>query len=240
MVVLILITNFMINDFIITIIPCYNHGIYLDNTLQSLYNQTFKKIKIIIVDDGSDDLYTLSVYDRLKSNSNITIIYKTNSGPAAARNLGFNHLISSFILIIDADDMIESTFVEKALKVMEMNPNVGAVSAWALCFGFEDYVWYPQGGTLKDFLLSTTCPSCALIRREAWLSAEGFDESFIIGYEDWDFWIRLTKKGWIVYIINEILYYYLQKAKSRVTETFSRHAEIYKVIVEKHPDVFQQ
>lgn len=141
-------------------------------------------------------------------------------------------------MLIDADDQIDSSFVEKALDILKNFKTIGAVSSWAVCFGYEDFIWYPQGGTIKDFVYSTTCPSCALVRRETWIDTGGFDESFLIGYEDWNFWIDVTKRGWVIFIIQELLYFYMQKENSRVKVTFSKHDEIYKIISEKHPDIF--
>jgi len=219
------------------IIPCFNYGMYIDHAIASIKAQTHKPFEIIIIDDGSTDEYTSDKLLALRD-STVRIIRTENKGPAAARNIGFAYASGNFILLWDADDLFHETFSEKALAILSHYPRIGAVSSWALCFGDEDYTWYPIGGSVENFMYSTTSPACALVRREAWIDADGFDERYLVGYEDWDFWIRITKKNWLVYIIPELLYYYRQKKQSRVKETFKRHVEIYEQIVEKHPDVF--
>jgi len=219
------------------IIPCFNYGMYIDHAIASIKAQTHKAFEIIIVDDGSTDEYTR---DKLRAlhDPMVRIIRTENNGPAAARNVGFTYARGKYILLWDADDLFHETFTEKALTILTHYPRIGAVSSWALCFGDEDYTWYPIGGSVENFMQSTTSPACALVRPEAWMDAEGFDERYLVGYEDWDFWIRITKKNWLVYIIPELLYYYRQKKQSRVKETFKRHIEIYEHIVARHPDVF--
>lgn len=221
------------------IIPCYNYGIYLDSVIRNIKAQSYPPREIIIVDDGSTDQLTIDKLSAWKL-ENVDVITTPNRGPAAARNAAFERSSGDYLLLQDADDLFHASFVEKALEVLNDNPRVAAVSSWTLCFGHEDYIWYPQGGSLGNFLKSTTCPACALVRREAWVESGGFDESFRIGYEDWDFWIRMTKRNWQIHVIPELLFYYRQKPSSRVKETFARHEEIYQVIRSKHPDVFNQ
>ena len=221
------------------IVPCYNYGIYLDSVINNIRSQVYRPSEIIVVDDGSTELLTIEKLSGLK-HENVEVITTKNHGPAAARNRAFEKSKGDYLLLQDADDFFHESFVEKAVDVLNNNPRIAAVSSWTLCFGDEDYIWYPQGGTIGNFLNSTTCPACALVRREAWVESGGFDESFRVGYEDWDFWIRITKNNWLVYIIPELLFYYRQKPSSRVKETFARHEEIYKVIRSKHPDVFNQ
>jgi glycosyltransferase involved in cell wall biosynthesis len=219
------------------IVPCHNHGIFLDDTIASIRSQTHQPLEILIVDDGSNDEFTLRQLERYHGGI-IYVIRSTHNGPAAARNLGVQNAKGEYLLFWDADDLFHSTFTEKAINILKHFPRVGAVSSWALCFGFEDYIWYCTGGDLENFKNSTTCPVCSLVRRAAWAHAGGFDESYRIGYEDWDFWIRLTKKDWLVYIIPDILFYYRQKRNSRVKDTFIQHTSIYQHLVRSHPDVF--
>lgn len=221
------------------IVPCHNHGIYLADTIASIQAQTYRALEILIVDDGSTDEFTLRQLERY-NNDVIHVIASSQNGPAAARNIGFKNARGKYLLLWDADDLFHSTFTEKAVNILNNFPKIGAVSSWALCFGFEDYIWYCTGGGLENFKNSTTCPVCSLVRRDAWTNTGGFDESYRIGYEDWDFWIRLTKQNWLVYIIPEILFYYRQKRNSRVRDTFIQHASIYEQLVLKHPDVFSK
>lgn len=220
------------------IIPCYNYGIYIEDTVQSILCQTYKKVEIIIVDSGSDDLLTLKKLRSYKKRGYKVFFSNQRISPSIARNIGFQHSLGDLILPLDADDLIERTFVEKSVNYMNNNLNVGAVSCTTLYFGFEDGMLFYRGGYIENLLYNLGCTVCGLVRREIWEKIGGFDENMILGYEDWDFWISLTKLGWSIYIIPETLFFYRQKESSRVQTVFDKHDEIFKYIKKKHEDVY--
>ncbi len=85
------------------IIPCYNHGKYIDEAVDSILNQTFKDFEIIIVNDGSTDELTnnkLKQYDKPKT----FVINKENEGLSVARNTAIKRAVGEYILTLDADD----------------------------------------------------------------------------------------------------------------------------------------
>lgn len=219
------------------IIPCYNYGLYLNDAIQSLRDQTYKALEIIVVNDGSTDELTLASLERL-AKQDIRVIHSPRIYPSAARNLGFFSASGQYILTLDADDMFGKSFVEKAIKVLDAQPEVGAVSSWTLGFGYKDFLWKPAGGGIANFLTRINCSMSALSHKHIWEEVGGFDESLTIGHEDWDFWIRLTKRGWQVHIIPEVLFYYRQKKNSRVHETNRLHNMIHYQLMKKHPDVY--
>lgn len=218
------------------IVPCFNHGIYINSTLKAILEQTYKNIEIIIVDDGSDE-ETRNILREIK-NSKIKIIYQENSKTSKARNIGFAHSSGKYILTIDADDLLENTFLERAKEILDKYPKIGAVSSWINCFGHSNYHWLPTGGGIEDFTEDINCSSCALIRREIWEANNGFDENMTIGYEDWEFWVNTTKKGWFIYMIPDFLIHYRIKYGSRAFDAFNYRDEIVRYIWKKHKDIF--
>lgn len=219
------------------IIPCHNYGKYLDFTVDSVLQQTYKDVEIIIVDDGSTDEFTiekLSHYDRPRTK----VIRQSQGYPAAARNNGFRHAQGEFILVIDSDDLLEETFLEKAVRIMEEDPIAGAVSSYVLKFGYNDCIWRPAGGGIENFKYKINCGSAALVRRKAWEDAGGYNESFIENYEDWNFYIDITKRGWVIRIIPELLFYYRTKPQSRVNDLESQHGKLMQRIMTLHPEVY--
>ena len=86
------------------IIPCYNSGKTIIETVESIKKQTWSNIDLIIVNDGSDDHLTKKVLSNL---TNARIINKKNSGLSSARNEGIKNSKGNFILFLDADDWIE-------------------------------------------------------------------------------------------------------------------------------------
>lgn len=86
------------------IIPTYNNERYISKTLNSLINQSFKKLEIIIVDDGSNDNTRSIVKEYLKEDRRIKYYYQKNSGAPAARNYGFEKSNGEYIIYFDSDD----------------------------------------------------------------------------------------------------------------------------------------
>jgi GT2 family glycosyltransferase len=74
-----------------------------------------------------------------------------------------------------------------------------------------------------------------MVRKSCWNEVGGYDESMIYGYEDWEFYIRITQKGWTVHVIPEKLFFYRQTQKStHKNQTLPHRQEIINYIIEKH------
>ncbi|EGO2522622.1 glycosyltransferase family 2 protein, partial [Enterococcus faecalis] len=105
------------------VIPVYNVEKYVEKCLDSVINQTYQNLEIIIVNDGSTD-NSLSVCQKKKlSDSRIKLINKENGGLSSARNAGIECAQGEFICFIDSDDWIELDYIEVLLNGME-NTNV--------------------------------------------------------------------------------------------------------------------
>lgn len=101
------------------IIPCYNVEKYLDEAVQSVLNQTYRNIEIILVDDGSTD-DTSSICDRYADKYElIEVIHKTNGGLSDARNTGASRASGEFVYFLDADDYISSEMLGNLVEAME-------------------------------------------------------------------------------------------------------------------------
>lgn len=108
------------------VIPCYNHGAYLDDAVNSVLAQTYADCEIVVVDDGSTDPATnarLQCYDKPRTR----IISIPNGGLPAARNRGIAALQTEYILTLDADDRFAPTFVEKAIAMLDADSAVTAL-----------------------------------------------------------------------------------------------------------------
>lgn len=103
------------------IIPVYNVEKYLDRCVNSVVNQTYKNLEIIIVDDGSPDNCPALCDEWAKKDSRITVLHKQNGGLSSARNFGFSHSNGEFISYVDSDDFISSIYVEKLYEMLNQN-----------------------------------------------------------------------------------------------------------------------
>ena len=109
------------------IIAVYNEEIGLRNFLDSIINQTYPHLEIILVDDGSTDNSGKICDEYVQKDDRIVVVHLSNKGIAFARNTGLNIAKGDYIMFADADDSLEPTFCEKALK-MALEKNVDVVS----------------------------------------------------------------------------------------------------------------
>ena len=94
------------------IVPVYNVEKYLNKCVDSIINQTFKDIEIILVDDGSTDSSPKICDDYTKVDSRIKVVHQKNSGLSAARNTGIRQSSGKYLAFIDSDDYISKDFCE--------------------------------------------------------------------------------------------------------------------------------
>src|SRR5690606_26839108 len=98
------------------VVPCFNHGHFLEETVLCVLGSTYTPIEIIIVDDGSTDT-SREVGERLsRQYPQVSYCYQDNAGPSAARNHGVRKATGKYILALDADDRIDSSYLEEAVK----------------------------------------------------------------------------------------------------------------------------
>src|ERR1035437_2541592 len=115
------------NKIVSIIIPAYNAEIFLEETVTSALASTYTLLEIIIVNDGSTD-NTQQIIDKVKlEHPEIRAIEQKNQGVAVARNAGIANSTGKYILPLDADDLISDDYVEKAVEILEQNPNVKMV-----------------------------------------------------------------------------------------------------------------
>lgn len=225
------------------IIPCYNSGQFLPEALESIQLPAGQyPHEVIIVDDGSTDALTLRLLQELSSR--YTVIRQENRGPAAARNTGIRHAQGEYILFLDSDNKLKSTYIEKGIAVLKAKPAVGVVYCDPLFFGdTEEKRFYTQDFDLFKILESNFIDMCSLIRKAVWEEVGGLDESrVLLGHEDWEFWIRISATSWQFYRLDEALFEYRVRADSLVTQAVqaTKHRAMLRYLYAKHIDLILQ
>lgn len=216
------------------VIPCYNHGRYIDEAVESVLAQTFQDFEIIIVNDGSDDPFTVSKlqnYTRPKTH----IIHTPNRGVAAARNRGIREAIGEYILPLDADDMIEPNYLEQSFSMISSFPGRCIICCDALLVdgtaGIMQLPDYSRDRLLSENLLFNS----SLFRKSDWQEVGGYCSAFEHGWEDWDFWIAMTQSGISVVRIPEALLRYRIRNHSRDRSmTVRRKCQMLLMLIIRH------
>ena len=188
------------------IIPCYNHGIYIDDALNSVLDQTSPDIEIIIVDDGSTDKFTMEKLDELKK-AGLKVIATENMGLANARNTGIDEAKGIYILPLDADDRIGPRYIEKASKILDDNPGAGIVYCEARFFGRAFGKWDLPPFSIDEMLIENIIFSSGLFRKKDWEKIGGYDPGMNLGWEDYDFWLSILENGFTAYKIKEAMFF---------------------------------
>ena len=199
----------MKSSIVSVIIPMYNCENTLTHTVQSVLNQTYDAIQIILVNDGSTDATEEVAKELLQHHPNIEYHSHENKGQTKTRNIGASLAKGHYLLFLDSDDTIAPTFIEKSIDVLEKNPEVKIVYSQSEFSGTKSGRWNLPAYHFKSFLLNNCIPITALIRQNEFEQVGGFDESLTF-YEDWELWIQLVATGGKVHQIQEPLFYYYQ------------------------------
>lgn len=193
----------------------YNYGVYLEQAIQSILNQTFTDFELIIIDDGSTD-DSKDIIEKYQDDENIYTVFQENRGLNASNNIALNLSRGEYIIRLDADDYFASQAIE--LMVSELNRNQG----YALVF--PDYYHVDENGNIieeikrHDFTNDVSLfdqpahGACTMFRTEILKSIGGYDEEFN-RQDGYDIWLKITE----LYRVKNIslpLFYYRQHSKS--------------------------
>jgi glycosyltransferase involved in cell wall biosynthesis len=193
--------------------PCFNHGEFIEEAIASVRAQTIQDFEIIVVDDGSTETASVEALRAVQAPD--VVVHRTaNRGLPAARNFAARHASGDVFCALDADDRLAPTWFAKGLAVLDAQPSTAFVSHWLETFGDEHWTWTPDRCDLPALLARNTVNGAALVRRAAFESVGGYDESMRDGCEDWDFWLRLVESGRQGAIVPEVLFYYRRRAGS--------------------------
>ena len=200
----------MNNSIVSVIIPTFGGGQYLERCIDSVLQQDYQDIEIIVIDDNGLDteeqISTSRIIDKYyKGNKKVNYFcHKKNINGSAARNTGFNNSKGKYIALLDDDDIFYPNKISRQVELMEKLPeNVGAVYCsndvfWKDKKVGETHATY-SGRLLYEALAHKfqMASTSMLIRRSVWEDLNGFDESFS-RHQDWEFVARMADKYIIV------------------------------------------
>jgi glycosyltransferase involved in cell wall biosynthesis len=191
------------------VVPAYNYGHFLADTLRSLREQTLAAWECIVVDDGSTDGTPALVRAAAAADPRVRYVRQENRGLAGARNAGLALARAPFLQYLDADDWLEAGKLERQVAHLRAHPELGLVYGDCRYFtrlgadgrpesGPDDRIpWIPRGDPevgVPDLLRGIFPPHAPLLARAAAERVGPFEKRFNPN-EDWHYWMRCALAG---------------------------------------------
>jgi len=219
------------------VIPCYNPTEMLREALASVWEQTYRPLEVILVNDGADSVEGRRLLRSLAGQVT-RYIEQPNQGLSAARNTGFRTAEGPHVLPLDADDRLKPTAIAACVQALEAHPEAAFVYPDYEVFGDTRYVERLPEYNLFRLLDENILIYASLIRRADWEEAGGYDESMRLGYEDWDFWLRLAERERFGHHLGQVLFEYRKHGRTMLTEAREHHQELVARIRQNHPGLY--
>ncbi len=224
------------NPRISIIIPCYNHGQYIREALQSVEQCPDKNLyEIIIVNDGSKDQFTIDMMDTL-AKEGYHVVNQVNQGLGRTRNNGIKLAKGDYILPLDSDNRIRPAYIYESIKILDAHPEIAMVYGDAQFFGDKDKRHVVGEFNLQNMMVENRIDACAVYRKSVWEAVGGYDENMpIMGYEDWDMWMNMTFNNYKFHYVPEILFDYRVLGNSMLRSiSISNKKKLFRYMDEKY------
>lgn len=182
------------------IIPAYKAADYIEETINSVLQQTYQNLELIVVDDGSPDHQDDLIWPYVEADKRVQYVQQQNSGVSVARNNGFSQCKGDFIAFLDADDVWLPNNLEKKLALFAQDPELGLVHSDLAVIDADSKLTGEtksgkEGYILDDLLAwNGTCiptPSSILVKREVVEKVGGFDRQ-LSNAADQEFFFRVA------------------------------------------------
>lgn len=182
------------------IIPCYNHGKYLAQAIESVLNQSYINIEIIVIDDGSiDDTAVVA-----KKFEQVKYYFQTNQGLSASRNKGVEWSKGDYIVFLDADDWLLTDAISKNLQMLQLNPKAALVSGGHIFYYEpEEKEWEIFKEVIADhyqeLLKGNYIGMPAAVMYQRWTAVQYPFNTQLKNCEDYEQYFRILRKHPVVH-----------------------------------------
>lgn len=209
------------NPLVSVICLCYNQAAFLKESLESVWNQTYENIQLIVVDDCSTDQSIQEIEKLLVDKDVLFIKLETNIGNTSAFNRGLKFVKGDYVIDLAADDVLDKDRIKKQVAFFNTcSDKVGVIYSDAMYISesrqmqsrhFSNKKLRPhQGDIYKELIGKYFIPTpTMMIRKSVFDELNGYDPH--LAYEDFDFWIR-SSRNWEYAFQDEILTY-IRKVK---------------------------
>ncbi|MGI8412316.1 MAG: glycosyltransferase [Solirubrobacteraceae bacterium] len=222
------------------IVPYYRASRFVAETIDSLLAQSYARIEIVLVNDGSFEEADWIVAELCASRP-IIVVSQMNAGLGAARNYGVAQSRGRYVLPLDADNTIEPEFVQRCVEVLEARPEVAYATTWSryvdehgtplegLDLGYQPLGNHAEAMTGENF----AGDAAAVIRRRLLRSGFAYSEE-LTSFEDWHLYRELARAGHFGVVIPERLLRYRVRPDSMLAEIGAPRRERLREEIEAH------
>lgn len=242
-------------ELISVIIPVYNVEKYIDRCVESVINQTYKNLEIILVDDGSLDKSLDLCFKWRKTDKRIKVLSKENGGAATARNAGMSSARGDYIMFVDSDDYVSEIICESLYGKLKQQQADIAICRMEKIEGnrryptrlwnySEDMIVMDEQTALREYFMEKIdCGPCHKLFARNVINQIHFPEGVI--NEDFVFVYRALANAKKIVFFDDILYYYCFRHNSVTSSDFSKKqfdryyncVGVYKEVQQKIPNL---
>lgn len=234
------------------IMPCYNHAGFIGESIESILNQSYGDLELIIVDDRSidDSVEIIKEYERADKR----VVFRQNSenlGVSNTRNNAINTSSGEYIAFCDADDVWEKDKLETQIRILSKNPSYGAMHSDSIVIdekgrptGKRFSTLNHKGSKVSGYLFYALClrnfinTQTVILKRDCLNGKTPFKEDFKY-FEDWICWINIAKDHNFLYVDEPLAKYRVhEKSTRRDREGYIEHRiRVYDYILNRYPDI---
>jgi glycosyltransferase involved in cell wall biosynthesis len=224
-------------------ITAYNYGNFLEDCIESAYNQTTPAHEIIICNDGSTD-NTKEIAERYMFKefpgveSPVKVINQVNKGLPSARNSIIMNATGDYVIFLDADDILKENAVERVTQIIN-ETNADIIAPSFSCFGKYNQDVILTAFKIEDLKQNNRLGYFSAIRRSALQECGGYSPKMKWGYEDYHLWFDLFCRGKSIIVLGDILVLYRTKDGSMIETSKLHHTELMEQIRNDFPQVWR-
>jgi len=225
------------------VVPFYNLGEYLRETLASIGAATYTPVEVVIVNDGSTEAQSVAVLEEIEQQGagSVRVVHTENQGLAAARNVGAEAARGEFVAFVDADDLVEAEFFARAIDVLQRYDNVAVVYPWLRYFGGATEIWPTWNAEFPYLLGHNMVAALAVVRRSSFLQWARNNPDFEYNFEDYEGWVGLLEAGKLGVSLSAPLARYRVRAGSMYqSATRNQKLYLYDLLTQRHPETYQK
>ena len=214
-------------DKISIVVPCYNMEQYIIKCINSIKQQTYKNIEVLMIDDGSKDNTKSIIMNEIKDDDRFKYYYKSNGGLSDARNYGLKYVSGNYVCFIDSDDYISNDYVEKLYKAITENDSDISIGYFTRVYGKKEKL--NTIGKNIDDLIKHPAAWNKMYKTSLFID-NGIEYPVGYWYEDLDVFLKfifITNK---FSFVESSIYYYIQNSSSIMHTVDDRIYGIYHII----------